>query len=81
MTDNRSPQTIAAANGIGQDAAFGAVAPPIYLASSYKFGGFSSLELMTIPAPAIRRAISLATRSPSWRAVRGLSSSRAAWPP
>jgi cystathionine gamma-synthase len=40
MTDNRSPRTIAAANGIGQDAAFGAVAPPIYLASSYKFGGF-----------------------------------------
>jgi cystathionine gamma-synthase len=40
MRDNRSPQTIAAANGIGQDAAFGAVAPPIYLASSYKFGGF-----------------------------------------
>jgi cystathionine gamma-synthase len=26
MTDTRSPQTIAAANGIGQDAAFGAVA-------------------------------------------------------
>jgi cystathionine gamma-synthase len=40
MTENRSPRTIAAANGIGQDAAFGAVAPPIYLASSYKFGGF-----------------------------------------
>ena len=40
MTDNRSPRTIAAANGIGQDAAFGAVAPPIYLSSSYKFGGF-----------------------------------------
>jgi cystathionine gamma-synthase len=40
MRDNRSPQTIAAANGIGQDTAFGAVAPPIYLASSYKFGGF-----------------------------------------
>ena len=27
MTDTRSPKTIAAANGIGQDAAFGAVAP------------------------------------------------------
>ncbi|UEM07711.1 cystathionine gamma-synthase (plasmid) [Skermanella rosea] len=40
MTDTRSPQTIAAANGVGEDAAFGAVAPPIYLASSYKFEGF-----------------------------------------
>jgi cystathionine gamma-synthase len=38
--DSRSPQTIAAANGIGRDAAFGAVAPPLYLATSYTFEGF-----------------------------------------
>lgn len=36
----RSPRTIAAANGIGRDAAFGAVAPPLHLASSYTFAGF-----------------------------------------
>lgn len=40
MTDNRSPQTIAAASGMAADRAFRAVAPPLYLASSYAFGGF-----------------------------------------
>jgi cystathionine gamma-synthase len=33
-------QTVAAANGIATDAAFGAVTPPIYLSSSYAFAGF-----------------------------------------
>ena len=68
----QAPQTIAAANGVGQDAAFGAVAPPIYLASSYKFGGFERPGAYDYSRPAIRRAISLPTRSPSWRAARGL---------
>ncbi|ODT07345.1 MAG: O-succinylhomoserine (thiol)-lyase [Kaistia sp. SCN 65-12] len=40
MTDCKSPETIAAANGIGQDAAFGAVVPPLYLSSAYRFRGF-----------------------------------------
>lgn len=40
MSRNRAPQTIAAANGIGTDAAFGAVSPPIYLSSTYTFEGF-----------------------------------------
>jgi cystathionine gamma-synthase len=40
MSPNRAPQTIAAANGIATDSAFGAVAPPIYLSSSYTFEGF-----------------------------------------
>ena len=35
----RTPQTIAAANGIGTDAAFGAVAPPLYLSSTFAFEG------------------------------------------
>jgi cystathionine gamma-synthase len=33
-------QTVAAANGIATDAAFGAVTPAIYLTSSYAFAGF-----------------------------------------
>jgi cystathionine gamma-synthase len=37
MPRNKAPQTIAAANGIGTDAAFGAVAPPIHLTSTYTF--------------------------------------------
>jgi cystathionine gamma-synthase len=40
MSRNRAPQTIAAANGIGGDAAFGAVAPPVYLSSTFTFDGF-----------------------------------------
>src|ERR1700693_3786888 len=40
MTDTRSPHTIAAGNGIAQDVAFGAVAPPLYLTSTYAFEGF-----------------------------------------
>ncbi len=40
MLRNRAPQTIAAANGIGTDGAFGAVAPPLYLSSTYTFEGF-----------------------------------------
>ncbi len=40
MPGNKAPQTIAAANGIGADTAFGAVAPPIHLSSTYTFAGF-----------------------------------------
>jgi cystathionine gamma-synthase len=40
MSRNRAPQTIAAANGIGTDSAFGAVSPPIYLSTTYTFEGF-----------------------------------------
>src|SRR3954452_22112712 len=40
MRRNRAPETIAAANGIGTDRAFGAVAPPINLSSTFTFDGF-----------------------------------------
>lgn len=40
MTRNRAPETIAAANGIGTDRAFGAVAPPLHLSSTFAFEGF-----------------------------------------
>jgi cystathionine gamma-synthase len=40
MSKPRSPQTIAAANGIAGDAAFGAVAPALYLTSTFAFDGF-----------------------------------------
>ncbi len=40
MIETRRPETIAAANGMATDTAFGAVAPPIYLASSFAFEGF-----------------------------------------
>ena len=40
MSRNKAPETIAAANGIGGDTAFGAVTPPIYLSSTYTFETF-----------------------------------------
>jgi cystathionine gamma-synthase len=40
MSKPRAPQTIAAANGIAADEAFGAVVPPIYLSSTFAFAGF-----------------------------------------
>ena len=40
MSKPKTPQTIAAANGIGSDKAFGAVTPPIYLSTSYTFCRF-----------------------------------------
>src|ERR1700722_20315990 len=40
MPSNKAPQTIAVANGIGDDTAFGAVTPPLYLSSSFTFEGF-----------------------------------------
>ena len=40
MPRNMAPETVAAANGIGTDAAFGAVAPPIHLSSTYTFECF-----------------------------------------
>lgn len=40
MTEKMDLQTIAASNGIASDKAFGAVAPPIYLSSTFAFEGF-----------------------------------------
>jgi cystathionine gamma-synthase len=40
MPENRARQTIAAANGIATDRTFGAVAPPLYLSSTFAFAGF-----------------------------------------
>jgi cystathionine gamma-synthase len=40
MSTNKAPETIAVANGIGDDSAFGAVTPPLYLSSNFTFGGF-----------------------------------------
>ncbi len=40
MDDKKAPETIAAANGIADDPAFGAVAPPLYLSSTFAFEGF-----------------------------------------
>lgn len=34
------PETIAAAHGVASDVAFGAIAPPLYLSSTYEFAGF-----------------------------------------
>jgi cystathionine gamma-synthase len=36
------PETIASAHGVAGDMAFGAVAPPIYLSSTYTFAGYDS---------------------------------------
>src|SRR5665647_2600603 len=40
MLEREDPRTIAATNGIGDDTAFGALAPPLYLSSSFAFAGF-----------------------------------------
>ncbi|AMK23062.1 MULTISPECIES: cystathionine gamma-synthase [Sphingomonadaceae] len=44
MTDGHDdvpkPETIAASHGVASDTAFGAVAPPLYLSSTYEFAGF-----------------------------------------
>lgn len=40
MARKKAPQTVAAANGIASDRAFGAITPPIYLSSSFAFRGF-----------------------------------------
>jgi cystathionine gamma-synthase len=40
MSTNRSPETIAACNGLGEDSAFGAVVPPIHLSTNFTFEGY-----------------------------------------
>ncbi len=40
MPNDTAPQTIAAASFIAADPAFGAVAPPLYLSSTFAFAGF-----------------------------------------
>ena len=40
MARPRDPRTIAAANGVGSDKAFGAVTPPLHLSTTYLFAGF-----------------------------------------
>lgn len=44
MPKNRARQTIAAANGIATDRTFGAVAPPLYLSSTFAFAGFDQVR-------------------------------------
>jgi len=36
----RHPETVAAAHGVASDTAFGSVAPPLYLSTTYEFAGF-----------------------------------------
>ena len=40
MLSNKAPQTIAVSNGIGDDSAFGAVTPPLYLSTNFTFEGY-----------------------------------------
>ncbi|KMO27428.1 cystathionine gamma-synthase [Methylobacterium aquaticum] len=40
--EHRRAETIAAANGIGTDTAFGAVTPPLYLSTTYTFAAFET---------------------------------------
>ena len=40
MTDELRPETIAAGHGIGDDPAYRAVSPPVYLSSTYVFAGY-----------------------------------------
>ena len=36
------PETVAAAYGVAGDTAFGAIAPPLYLSSTYEFADFDT---------------------------------------
>jgi cystathionine gamma-synthase len=40
MADRKAAQTIAAANGVAEDAAFGAVIAPLHLSTTFRFPGF-----------------------------------------
>ena len=40
LSKTKAPQTIAVASGIATDPAFGSVAPPVYLSSTFAFDGF-----------------------------------------
>lgn len=40
IVTDRDPRTIAAANGVASDSAFGAVTPPVYLSTTFSFEGF-----------------------------------------
>lgn len=40
MSNRKAPETIAAANGVAADLAFGSVAPPVVLSSTFTFAGF-----------------------------------------
>lgn len=40
--DDKAPRTVAAANGIASDPLFGAVAPPLYLSSTFAFEGLGT---------------------------------------
>ena len=40
MTKQARPETVAAAHGIALDCDFHAVAPPIYLSSTFAFSGY-----------------------------------------
>ncbi|MCO5090584.1 PLP-dependent transferase [Bosea sp. (in: a-proteobacteria)] len=41
---DRAPRTVAAANGVAADERFGAVAPPLYLSSSFAFAGYDAMR-------------------------------------
>ncbi|MGE3148257.1 MAG: cystathionine gamma-synthase [Pseudorhodoplanes sp.] len=41
MEKTRDPRTVAAANGVATDRAFGAVTPPLYLTSTFAFKGYA----------------------------------------
>lgn len=40
MSKQRNPRTVAASNGVATDRSFGAVAPPLYMTSTFAFEGF-----------------------------------------
>ena len=59
--------TIAAANGIAKDAAFGPVTPPLYLSSNFAFENSNTSRNMSIPERPTPRAIFWPIR---WRSLK-----------
>ncbi len=81
MTENRRPETIAAGNGMGRDTSYGAVAPPLYLASSYTFERFGRPREREYSRTSNPTRDQLADTLAKLEGARRPSSSRPAWPP
>ena len=81
MSSNKAPQTIAVSSGIGDDSAFGAVTPPLYLSSNFTFEGFELARRYDYTRSGNPTRDLLAKTLLSWREAPALLSFPRAWPP
>ncbi len=69
MTASRDPRTVAAANGIATDTAFGAVTPPVYLSSTFAFEAYERHRGYEYSRTANPGRDLLADTLPAWKAA------------